>query len=179
VQPSTAFQAVPEPLMAIAVKIPSSWTANKDIRNDVKVLTTNNFNGEYLHGGIIPQKGAEIAVIADASAKSQRSLDTLISEYLRGDENLSNIAKIKVAGCEAKHVTSETVFMPELSYKRAAVFMRLRHKDSEQVYKFILSYNSAEGSEISRAFKTAFDGVLKSVTLILPDSTDCVSSPAK
>ena len=161
-QQSVALNENAEPLLGITVRpLRRPWTANKDIREQVNVLVMNNFDSEYLQGGLIPRRGAEISIVVDASQKSIPAVDTLIADFLKGDKS-SAITKTKVAGCDTEEVESESAFSPSLVYKRMAVFMRGRYKDSFQVSKFILSYNAGDDEVLGKSFKEAFKQVLAS-----------------
>lgn len=172
-RPRFELQESSEPLLAISVKpLRSPWTANKDIRDHAKVLTMNNFDWEYIQGGVIPREGAEISVVADVSQKTIPPVDALIADYLKGDVR-HKVTKAVVAGCEVRQVESETELAPFLVYKRIAVFMPVRHKDSVQVYKFVLSHHANEKEPLTKSFREAFEQVLKSAAIIAPSTTKC------
>ncbi len=164
-QQSVALSENVESLLGIAVKpLRSPWTANKDIREQVNVLVMNNFDSEYLQGGVIPRRGAEIAIVVDASRKSLPSVDTLVADFLKGDKRTGGVTRMRVAGCDTDEIESESVFSPSLVYKRTAVFLRGRYKDSQQLSKFILSYNAADDEVLGKSFKEAFKQVLASAS---------------
>ena len=154
-----------EPLLGITVKpLRSPWTANKDIREQISVLVMNNFNSEYLQGGVIPRRGAEIAIVADATRKSLPSVDALMADFLKGDKVSGPAAKMRVAGCDTSLVDSETDFGPSLAYKRTVALVRGHYKDSLLLSKFVLSYNVADDELLGKSFKDAFRQVLGSAS---------------
>jgi hypothetical protein len=157
------FDSADEMFLGLTVKVPlTEWTATKDIQPRLRVLTINNFDSKYLHGGLIPRNGAEIVVVADASATSFTEADSIVQEHLKGDKRI-NVASMTLAGCGAKRVESESDFGPYIVYRNDAVFLTLKTSASPVLYKLMLSYNSNEPPSNVNTFKKAFDQVLNSI----------------
>ena len=165
--PVANLQEVPTTLYSVSVQpLQQPWSGTIELADDwTRVLTMNNFDSDYLHGGIIPPGGAEITVVAEVHPKNYVSLDRLVADYVKGDA-ASKITSGTVGTCGAKRVETETDFKPStLVYKRSAVFVPVQHKDSIQMYKFAIAYNANENDLTSKAFEEVFWRVVKSAKL--------------
>ena len=161
-------------LMGMQAQLPDGWTVMPDIeRRDGKVIAANNFQSKYIHGGILPAGGAEITLVADASIDVP-SIDRLVSDFIDGDRNVKRQEIIiKGTSCSATQVESESEFTPNLTYKRVAVFLPLKHPPNFNpvIYKAFMDYNAAEDQKTQQSFNDTFSRLLES--LVIVESAEC------
>lgn len=164
-----------EPVFGITVELPEQWTWDKHFepQHRTLVLRANNFGGNYLHGGIIPLGGAHISVTG-TPVDSLPNVEKLITEHLDDDKKVKRDTVKLAGGCSAILVESESSYSPKLTYKRFAVFFPVEHEKGSVLYRFLMTYNAAEGDAVkSKPFETAFREVVKSTSFKIPPMNRC------
>ena len=155
-----------EQLCNISVKTSGhlSWTTANNPHTKMWTLTGNNFDGKYLHGGLIPQEGMEITVIAEPM-RSVPDLKKLVAEHVEGDTAVKSWP-VKVAeSCAATLVESDSAFGPQVTYRTTAIFLPAEYSENSILYKFFLSYNADEDTLKAKSFQSAFKELVGSVSL--------------
>jgi hypothetical protein len=124
----------------ISVTIPPGFRLDKDALALGGPISLNNFNNNFLRGGIIPQGGVEIDVTSIPLPKPP--LNDLIAAELEGSTITSSVTTV-VGGESATEVFYTDVFGPSLTYSNVAVYV----PHLTTVYKIYLSYRSDDPTE--------------------------------
>lgn len=140
----------------ITVSYPATLKSNTRITDLGGPPILTNFSGAYLHGGVIPSGGMEVAV-ADFP-KLTGGLSDLVQRELSGTE-IEATEAVLVAGENATQVSYSATFTPTFTMKFVTVYVPL----STTLYKFSLSYNAGDAGEPE--FLNTFQRVLDSTKL--------------
>jgi hypothetical protein len=127
----------PEPVQDIRVEIPKGWQRNTKTSKLGGPISLNNFNSEYIRGGIVPPQGAEIDVAT--AVPPQTGLADLIRKELQGAA--IDALRENNGGLE---VTWKDEFGPDLIYSNSAFYIIRGSK----LYKFFMSYRAGDKNEV-------------------------------
>src|SRR3989344_5453167 len=72
--------------LGLEIKYPSSLTLERGVSSD-KAMTLTNFEGKWLHGGVIPADGMEITIVRHE--KESWTLEQMINEEGKGSRLVS------------------------------------------------------------------------------------------
>jgi len=182
----------PDRLLGLEITLPSSgWTAVRepmDLGKGGRIITLNNFRSQYLHGGLLPAKGAEIQIVADATSARLRSVADLAREFLSGDKHISTgEIRLTHVSCNASKIESLSEFAPGTTYRTFAVFLPVTQQlkvagsgtgiKRAVVYKFFLTYRVDESDTNQRLFQDTFSQLMNSAMTITP--VECAPPPAR
>lgn len=121
-------------LPVYAINTPDGFTLNDTVFESKGPLSFNNFNSEYVQGGIIPANGAEIDLNRILSPPPP--LDNYISEIEVQDSIISSITTENINNVTCTKVTYTDNYTPYLSYKNVNFYC----PTNLYLYKFYLTY---------------------------------------
>lgn len=139
----------------VELEVPGGWTVDEESLVVGGPLSLNNFGNAYAQGGIRPEGGADIHVVAVPVPAIP--LDEFIARELNGTD-VEPATTITVAGEAATRVSYSVDFEGLFEEQTVAVYV----PHGTEIYKFFLSYYSDDPS--AAEYDRLFEALLATVS---------------
>lgn len=152
---ATAEAKLTTSTLPLSLKVPQGFTANTDLLGEDGAVTFNNFNNQYLHGGVLPAGGAEIFAASEALPTPPVS-NQIALELSQENATVTSTGNTTVSGVNCTQIFYDTADTNP-TIKNEEVYC----PSSATLYKFFLAYYSDDPQ--APQYLSTFTGMLGNV----------------